>query len=88
MKKKLKLNKKTIAELSNTESVVGGAGTISKQICVQSVKQPCVTFPCDLTQNIKCNSMVDACPTRICISDVECNSKDGRCDDSQFICVM
>lgn len=87
MKKKLKLNKKTIAELSGTDKIAGGAAT--KLACLPSKAQPCVTFPCDISLNVKCNtSIVDACPTRICISDIECNSKDGNCIDTIQICIQ
>lgn len=86
MKKKLKLNKKTIAELSNSENIVGGVGT-TDLIVEASKKVICVTNPCNNTLDKNCTSIVDACGTRICISDVECGSRDTRCNESDFICI-
>lgn len=90
MKKKLKLNKKTIAELSGSENVVGGVGIqISKKICQYSVNAPCVSHPnpC-VTNDAACQSLKINCQTQICISDIECGSRDGRCKESVHICVQ
>ena len=83
MKKKLKLNKKTIAELSNSEKVVGGGA--SDLICAVSQKPGCISkIICVYTEQPGCiNTIKDGA----CLSDVECNSRDTRCDDTVIICM-
>lgn len=78
MKKKLKLNKKTIAELNDAAKVTGGNATGVK--CGLSWAQPCVTIPCGITQDKNCYTLNKyGCHTDICISDVECATNDLKC---------
>lgn len=58
MKKKLKLNKKTIAELSGTESIVGGAGKTNDKICLISQNKQCYTI------------LIKACSVQVCLDSV------------------
>lgn len=94
MKKKLKLNKKTIAELSEAQNVVGGGtidciptNVIKCGTVVTATLCPTVGPPCESNGTPCLSNGVNCLQTQVCISDVECESAGAGCNDSVNVCI-
>ena len=72
MTKKLKLSKKTIAELNSTSKIVGG-GTTQKD--------------CQLTNQMVCHTKME-CQTqdKVCLSYFNCEQTFGLCQTQEIFC--